>query len=173
MDFYRFLCYHTFIPTKKGAVLFGCNSHCPAHRMAGRSGALRRGGGRHREPGLHLVCRRALIAFLVSLFTNSLLTQCIVFLAVSALCLALVRPVARKHFSPRLRPTNADRLLGAVAVVTQEIDNRSATGQVKVSGQIWTARSQGEDPIPVGTSVTVLRIEGVKLIVQAKAPVPV
>lgn len=50
----------------------------------------------------------ALIAFLVSLFTNSLLTQCIVFLAVSALCLALVRPVARKHFSPRLRPTNAD-----------------------------------------------------------------
>ena len=30
----------------------------------------------------------ALIAFLVSLFTNSLLTQCIVFLAVSALCLA-------------------------------------------------------------------------------------
>lgn len=74
---------------------------------------------------------------------------------------------------PRLRPTNADRLLGAVAVVTQEIDNRSATGQVKVSGQIWTARSQGEDPIPVGTSVTVLRIEGVKLIVQAKAPVPV
>lgn len=115
----------------------------------------------------------ALIDFLVSLFTNSLLTQCIVFLAVSALCLALVRPVARKHFSPRLRPTNADRLLGAVAVVTQEIDNRSATGQVKVSGQIWTARSQGEDPIPVGTSVTVLRIEGVKLIVQAKAPVPV
>ena len=64
-------------------------------------------------------------------------------------------------------------VLGAVAVVTQEIDNRSATGQVKVSGQIWTARSQGEDPIPVGTSVTVLRIEGVKLIVQAKAPVPV
>ena len=88
------------------------------------------------------------------------------------LCLALVRPVARKHFSPPAS-TNADRLLGAVAVVTQEIDNRSATGQVKVSGQIWTARSQGEDPIPVGTSVTVLRIEGVKLIVQAKAPVPV
>ena len=111
----------------------------------------------------------ALIAFLVSLFSNSLLAQCIVFLAVSALCLALVRPVARKHFSPRLRATNTDRLIGQEAVVTESIDNLAATGQVKLSGQIWTARSETDETIPVGATVTVLRIEGVKVIVQAQS----
>lgn len=110
----------------------------------------------------------ALIALLVSLFTNSLLIQCIVFLAVSALCLALVRPIAKAHFSPRLHPTNTDCLIGIEAVVTETIDNQSASGQVKAAGQIWTARSDSETPIPEGTAVTVLRIEGVKMIVQAK-----
>lgn len=114
----------------------------------------------------------ALIAFLVSLFSDSLLAQCIVFLAVSALCLALVRPVARKHFSPRVHHTNADRLIGGEAVVTETIDNLAASGQVKISGQIWTARSETDEHIPVGTTVTVLRIEGVKMIVRTKSPVP-
>lgn len=109
-----------------------------------------------------------LIAFLVSLFSDSLLLQCIVFLAVSALCLALVRPVARKHFSPHLHLTNADRLIGEEAVVTEAIDNLAASGQVKISGQTWTARSEREELIPVGETVTVLRIEGVKMIVQVK-----
>ncbi len=110
----------------------------------------------------------ALIALLVSLFSDSLLAQCIVFLAVSALCLALVRPIAKTHFSPRLHPTNADRFIGEEAVVTETIDNLSASGQAKISGQVWTARSETDEPIPLGTTVTVLRIEGVKLIVQAK-----
>ena len=114
----------------------------------------------------------ALIAFLISLFSGSLLVQCIVFLAVSALCLALVRHVARKHFAPRVRPTNADRLIGQEAVVTESIDNLAASGQVKISGQIWTARSETDEAIPAGTTVTVLRIEGVKMIVQAKSLIP-
>lgn len=97
--------------------------------MADRPGGVRPGRGRHRSAGVHLVRRRRLIAFLVSLFSDSLLAQCIVFLAVSALCLALVRPVARKHFSPRVRPTNADRLVGGEAVVTETIDNLAASGR--------------------------------------------
>ena len=114
----------------------------------------------------------ALAALVVSLFTDNLFVQCAVFLAVSALCMALVRPLAQKRFSPlpHQRTTNLDRLIGTEAVVTETIDNLAATGQVKASGQIWTARTETDEPVPVGTVVTVLRIEGVKMIVQVMVP---
>ena len=50
--------------------------------------------------------------------------------------------------------------------MTEAIDNLASQGQVTVSGQIWSARSDGEEQIPIGARVTVLRIEGVKLIVR-------
>ena len=52
--------------------------------------------------------------------------------------------------------------------MTEDIDNLASTGQVKVGGQIWTARNEVEVPIPAGTIVQVLRIEGVKIIVRVK-----
>ena len=83
-------------------------------------------------------------------------------------CFALLRPLVRRYVTPRTERTNADRLIGREAVVTQQIDNISGTGQVRVGGQIWTARSENENDPPVepGVKATVLRIEGVKLIVQ-------
>ena len=110
----------------------------------------------------------ALTALLISLFCQNFWIQLVVFLLVSTLCLALVRPLAQKKFTPHLRPTNLDLLLGQYAVVTEDIDNLAATGQVKVDGQIWTARNEVEEPIPAGSIVQVLRIEGVKIIVRVK-----
>ena len=110
----------------------------------------------------------ALTALLVSLFCQNFWIQLVVFLFVSTLCLALVRPLAQKKFTPHLRPTNLDLLLGQYGVVTEDIDNLAATGQVKVDGQIWTARNEVEEPIPAGSIVQVLRIEGVKIIVRVK-----
>ena len=110
----------------------------------------------------------ALAALLVSLFCQNFWIQLVLFILVSTLCLALVRPLAQKKFTPHLRPTNLDLLLGQDAVVTEDIDNLASTGQVKVGGQIWTARNEVEEPIPAGTIVQVLRIEGVKIIVRVK-----
>ena len=94
------------------------------------------------------------------------LVQIIVFLVLSALTLALVRPVAKKALLDRVIPTNADQVLGKEAVVTQAIDNLAAEGQVRVAGQVWTARSQSGVTIPVRTRVRILRIEGVKVFVE-------
>ena len=73
---------------------------------------------------------------------------------------------------PRVQPTNADRVIGQTGVVTVAISDREQSGQVRVMGQIWSARTDGAertdetaDTIPVDTEVRVLRIEGVKLIV--------
>ena len=104
---------------------------------------------------------------LVALLGGALWVQLIVFVVISALALALVRPMAAKHFFAKRAPTNADRVIGREAQVTQEINNASASGQVVVLGQVWSARSQHGVVIPAGTQVKVLRIEGVKVFVEA------
>ena len=114
----------------------------------------------------------ALGALITSTLTENLLIQIIVFLALSFVTLLLVRPLARKYFIPRRVATNADRIIGQEGIVTEDIDNLEAKGQVKVSGTVWSARSQRDEvPIPAGTRVRILRIEGVKVFV-APAEVP-
>jgi membrane protein implicated in regulation of membrane protease activity len=108
----------------------------------------------------------ALAALLTSLFTGNLIVQAVVFVVVSLVSMLLIRPLARKLLTKETVPTNADRILGQTAVVTEEIDNLQSRGQVKVLGQIWTARSAQDVVIPTGTLVTVLHIEGVKVLVE-------
>ena len=112
----------------------------------------------------------ALCALIVSFFVENVWVQLAVFLAVSLACLLALRPLAKKYVDPRRVPTNADRVVGAEGVVTEAIDNLKAQGQVSVDGAPWTARTDTvAPPIPAGTAVRVLRIEGVKLIVS---PIP-
>lgn len=93
--------------------------------------------------------------------------QIVVFLVLSGLSLALIRPFAARFLRTSRTATNADRVIGQTAVVTQTVDNVEGKGQVNVSGQIWSARSEHDVVIPSGAEVRVLRIEGVKLFVEA------
>ncbi len=77
----------------------------------------------------------------------------------------LVRPLAQRFINDRKVATNADRVIGREAVVTEDIDNIQGRGRVSVSGADWTARTEDDHPISAGSTVRVLRIEGVKLIV--------
>ena len=98
----------------------------------------------------------------------SLIQQVWVFVAISTLSLLLLRPLAKKLVHSKFTPTNADRIVGGTAIVVEEIDNLKNTGIASVSGQMWTTRSQKDIIISVGTEVTVLGIEGVKIIVKPK-----
>ena len=104
--------------------------------------------------------------FLVAVLGGQFWFQLIVFAAVSALTLALVRPAASRFVHPRRSPTNADRVVNQTASVTETIDNEAGTGQINVLGQVWTARSELGVVIPAGTQVKVRRIEGVKVFVE-------
>lgn len=108
----------------------------------------------------------ALAAMFSAAFGAGLWLQIAVFLGASALALALFKPLSSKFLKPKTSATNADRVIGSSALVTETIDNTQAVGQVKVNGQIWTARSARDVVIPVGADVKVLRIEGVKVIVE-------
>ena len=107
----------------------------------------------------------SLAALIVAVTGGSLGLQLFVALAVSALLLACLRPVVRKHFTPGLTKTNVDAVIGSCGYVTADIDNVSATGTVKLGAMEWTARSTTGTPIPKGTLVKVDRIEGVKAFV--------
>ena len=108
----------------------------------------------------------ALVALVVALLGGPLWLQIVLYIVVSALCLLAIRPLAQKHLNSKVEPTNADRVIGSEAKVTETIDNLQGTGSVNIGGIVWTARSENDDPIPAGTLVRVLRIEGVKVYVE-------
>ena len=86
------------------------------------------------------------------------------------IALILTRPLVRKYVNGRITPTNADMVIGKDAVVTEAIDNLHARGAVLLDGKTWTARMDREDEsAESGETVRVLRIEGVKLIVEKRA----
>lgn len=108
----------------------------------------------------------AVVALLLALFGLPIWLQLTVFVAVSAVLLAATRTIARKYVNTRLQPTNADRIIGSVCPVTEQIDNRVGRGEVYVDGKRWSARSESDEPIAEGVEVEILRIEGVKVIVR-------
>lgn len=92
--------------------------------------------------------------------------QWLIFVAISAVVLAATRPFVKKITKQKAQPTNADRCIGQTAVVTEKIDNIAGKGAVKVNGIVWSARSESGNIIEEDTTVTVTKIDGVKLIVN-------
>ena len=108
----------------------------------------------------------ALAALLLSALNAPVWLQAAGFVLVSAIALTALRPLVRKHITPKLTKTNVDSVVGSTGLVTVAIDNVSAVGQVKLGAMYWTARSVSGEPIPQGTLVRVVRIEGVKAFVE-------
>lgn len=97
---------------------------------------------------------------------KSITVQIIVFVAVSMVAVIATRPLVKKIMHKKIQPTNADRNVGETGIVTSDINNLEGKGEVSVRGTVWTARSIDDAVIPKGTTVRVLKIEGVKLIVE-------
>lgn len=105
-------------------------------------------------------------AAVTCIFTDNILIQSIVFLLVSIICLFATRPLVKKFMKNKKQPTNSDRLIGRVGIVTLDIVNQKGEGQVNVDGKIWSAKSADEREIKSGANVRISSIEGVKLVVE-------
>lgn len=111
----------------------------------------------------------ALISMILAFFIPLVSTQIIIFLILSLLFLFTTRPLAVKKMKLGQEKTNADRLVGMNALVMKAI-GPDEPGQVKVSGQIWTARAENpRERFAEKDHAAVIRIEGVTLIVGKKA----
>jgi len=107
----------------------------------------------------------ALVALVAAFVGAPLWLQIVLFLLVSAAALALTRPLLKKITTAKAEATNADRVLGEIAKVTETIDNENSVGAVYVDGKTWTARSVDETVIPAGSRVRIESMQGVKLLV--------
>ena len=112
----------------------------------------------------------ALAAMIMAYFGVPIYWQLPVFVVLGFLLVLATRPLAKKFAKGKKEKTNVDSLVGEHAVVTEEIDNLSEKGEVKVNGLLWSARSVAEgEKIPAGTVVIVEEINGVKMIVKPLA----
>jgi membrane protein implicated in regulation of membrane protease activity len=107
----------------------------------------------------------ALAGLVCGLFTDNVLLQVLVFLAVSVGMLFVVRPIALRHLrTPHAIRTGTDALVGARGVVLEAVDGEG--GRVKLKGEVWSARSF--DPgrsIAAGQHVEVVQIDGATAVV--------
>ncbi|NQW64883.1 MAG: NfeD family protein [Actinobacteria bacterium] len=83
----------------------------------------------------------------------------------AVISLFLLRPIALKNLKKRTPhfATNVDALIGAPALTITTITDRS--GQVKLSGEIWSARSESSQ-ISADSKVEVVSIEGATAVVK-------
>ncbi len=105
------------------------------------------------------------VAMIVSALNGPVWLQVLLFLAVSVVLLASLRPFVNRVSNPNKQPTNADRHIGQKAIVSEEINNLVGTGTVKLDGIVWSARSEHGEIIPAGQLIEVKRIAGAKLYV--------
>ena len=107
----------------------------------------------------------AALAAVVALAGGSLAVQWIVFVAASLATLLVLRPIARRHLqTPARLRTGTAALIGARAMVLERVDMHG--GQVKIGGEVWSARAYDEDEvIEPGTRVEVMQIDGATALV--------
>ena len=110
----------------------------------------------------------AIVAMVMDLCGAPLASQIIVMAIVSVvsfiLCMIWVRPKLESLRKKNVQRTNADRLIGRDGVVIVPLNGAEGKGQVKIDGQVWSAKADTD--IAEGIKVTVKAIEGVKLVVE-------
>ena len=112
----------------------------------------------------------SLVAFFAALLHAPVFVQVLLFLLVSIVLLYFTRPIAVRYLNKSRVKTNVETIIGKEAVVTQDINNLHAQGQVVIGGMEWTARtSTNEETIEKNAVVVVKKVDGVKLIVSRKA----
>lgn len=93
-----------------------------------------------------------------------LIVQVIVFLVLSAILIAITRPLAKKRLNAKTEKTNVDALIGQTGIVEEKI-TQYKPGQVRADGKIWTA-SCASGEIKKGTIVIIKSIKGVTIMVE-------
>ena len=108
------------------------------------------------------------VAMVMDLCGAPVLAQIITMIVVSIIsfiiCFIWIRPIIDRKGRGNV-PTNADRVIGQEGIVIKDIDVIEGKGQIKVMGQVWSAKAGNN--IAEGTKVKVISMEGVKLVVEA------
>lgn len=107
-----------------------------------------------------------IVAMILSFFIHDQAIVTTIFILLGILLLIISRPIVAKLRSKSGEKTNLDRIIGAIGVVADDI-LKNEIGEVKVDGKRWSAISKSK--LEKGETVKVLKIDGVKLIVEKES----
>jgi len=88
------------------------------------------------------------------------------FIVVSGILFAISRRFAEKFTQKQPPGIGADRFIGEVGVVLEEIDNIKNTGRVRIEKEEWRADSDSGEIIKEGEKVKVVRMDGTHVVVK-------
>lgn len=113
----------------------------------------------------------AIVGMLLALLEVPFWIQVAVWLAIAIVCITVTHTIFKDKINARTskNKTNLEAIIGENGIVTEGVDNVCGRGAVKVKGMEWSARSVSEEEtFSVGDVVTVVAIEGVKLICKKR-----
>ena len=108
----------------------------------------------------------AIIAGIIAFFELSVVWQGVAFVIISGILLAGTRRLAERYTKNQPPGIGADRFIGKVGVVLEEIDNDKNTGRVRVEEDKWRADSLEGEIIAKDSNVQVIKIEGTHVVVK-------
>ena len=108
----------------------------------------------------------AAVASLTALLGAGEIIQLIVFIVVSGVLFVTGRKFANKVTKKQPPRIGADRFIGGIGVVLEEINSLAGTGRIRVDQELWRAESENGEVVPEGVAVKVLRVDGTRVIVQ-------
>lgn len=109
----------------------------------------------------------AILAMIVSLFTNNIIIQTAVFVISSTILIFATKPLVNKFTkNDKNVSTNVYSIIGKKGLVIEDINIVEGKGQVKIDGEVWSAICNGNSTILAGTEIEVLEIRGVKALVE-------
>lgn len=111
-------------------------------------------------------CIGGLFAFVAYCLNASLLVQGTLFVITTLFSLILTKSLIKKYYNTPKREVNS--IIGVDGVVIENINNIENLGQIKINGQVWTAKSIDNSIITKDTIVIVHKVEGVKAFVEEK-----
>ncbi len=107
----------------------------------------------------------AIVAVILDFCKVDMIWQVLAVLLIAIAGIIFAKTVLCKIMPSKIVKTNIEAIIGERCVVTERVDNYAGCGQVKIKGQIWSARGVGEDDVfEEGEVLHVVAIEGVKVI---------
>lgn len=108
----------------------------------------------------------AIAGFIAALSGAPVWLQGTLFLIVSGVCFIFIRSRAVKNMKNNFPKTDLDRIIGSEVIITETVDNKHNSGKAEINDVEWKVKSTSGEIINPGETVTVEKIEGVKLLVK-------
>jgi membrane protein implicated in regulation of membrane protease activity len=108
----------------------------------------------------------ALVAGILALLGAGTGWQWAAFVVVSGVLFVISRRFAERFTKKQPPGIGADRFIGKLGVVLEEIDNAKNTGRVRIDKEEWRADSDTGNTIAEGQRVEVTRLDGTHVVVK-------